>query len=88
MVKEESLCYEINLIITGIFFPASKGLIIPFSASVIMEMPYRLCVQLRWVETCFSFMTAEGALVCVQVKRSRTEDRVTGQLEEMLYLWT
>ena len=33
-----------------------------------MEMPDRLCMQLCWVETCFSFMAAGGALVCVQVE--------------------
>lgn len=70
-----------------IFFPASKGSIIPFSASVVMEMPYRLCLQLCWVEIRFSFMTAKGALMCVQVKRHRTRDRVTGQLWEVFCLW-
>lgn len=35
----------------------------------------------------FSFLTADAAL-CEQVKGgSETEDRVTGQLEEILCLW-
>lgn len=70
----------------GYSFPVSKGLIIPFSASVVMEMPCRLCLQLCWLEICFSFMTRNGALMCVQVKECRTEDGVTGQLWEMCRL--
>lgn len=31
-----------------------------------MEMAHRLRVQLCWVENCFSFMTADGALGCEQ----------------------
>lgn len=66
-------------------FPASKGLIILFSASVVMEMPYRLCAVVLGRHLLF-ILDCRSCLCCGQVKRSRTKDHVTGQLEGLLYL--
>lgn len=68
MVEDKKrLCYKIKLIVNVMyFFPASKGSITPFSASVVMEMPYRLCLQLCWLfihdcKRCFDVRTSAEA---------------------------